>query len=86
MRGTTEATEALAEHCRKNEGVVQGNIFLPHIGEVVDVTRESHIFQVIELEDTLFFFIFSNRMEQHDTFILTGFDGPCMGWGGGLGT
>jgi hypothetical protein len=42
----TEATEALSEYCRKNEGVVQGKIFLPHIGEVVDVTRESHIFQV----------------------------------------
>lgn len=36
----------MAEFCRKNEGVVQGKIFLPHIGEVVDVTRESHIFQV----------------------------------------
>lgn len=36
----------MAEYCRKNEGVVQGKIFLPHIGEVVDVTRESHIFQV----------------------------------------
>lgn len=46
VRATTEATEALAEFCRKNEGVVQGKIFLPHIGEVVDVTRESHIFQV----------------------------------------
>lgn len=46
VRATTEATEALSEFCRKSEGVVQGKIFLPHIGEVVDVTRESHIFQV----------------------------------------
>ncbi|XP_021378418.1 cleavage and polyadenylation specificity factor subunit 2-like [Mizuhopecten yessoensis] len=46
VRAVTEATDSLADYCRKLEGMVQGKIFTPKVGEIVDVTRESHIYQV----------------------------------------
>lgn len=45
-RATEAATESLAEYCRRSEGMVQGKIFTPTVGEIVDATRETHIFQV----------------------------------------
>ena len=43
MHGTRDATESLAEYCNRLEGV---KIITPNIGEIVDATRESHIYQV----------------------------------------
>jgi cleavage and polyadenylation specificity factor subunit 2 len=45
VHGSAQATRHLAEYCRHN-GVVQGKIFTPTLGEVIDATIESHIFQV----------------------------------------
>lgn len=50
VRGTADATEALATYCRA--GAVQGKVFSPHLYEVVDATTESHIYQV-RLKDSL---------------------------------
>lgn len=46
VHGTEEATKSLAEYCRNTPGMIQGNVFTPKIGETVDATTESHIFQV----------------------------------------
>lgn len=45
VHGSAPATRHLAEYCRQNN-VVQGKIFTPMLGDVVDATIESHIFQV----------------------------------------
>ena len=45
VRGTTESTNALSEYCQ-NHAVVDGKVFTPHVGEIVDATTESHIYQV----------------------------------------
>ncbi|KAF7638849.1 Cleavage and polyadenylation specificity factor subunit 2 [Meloidogyne graminicola] len=45
VHGSAPATRHLAEYCRQNN-IVQGKIFTPLLGEVVDATIESHIFQV----------------------------------------
>uniref|UniRef100_A0A915NLU6 Cleavage and polyadenylation specificity factor subunit 2 n=2 Tax=Meloidogyne TaxID=189290 RepID=A0A915NLU6_9BILA len=45
VHGSAPATRHLAEYCRQNN-VVQGKIFTPMMGDVVDATIESHIFQV----------------------------------------
>jgi ABC-type branched-subunit amino acid transport system substrate-binding protein len=45
VHGSAAATRHLADYCRKNN-VVQGKIFTPTLGEVIDATIESHIFQV----------------------------------------
>ncbi|XP_052767669.1 cleavage and polyadenylation specificity factor subunit 2-like [Mya arenaria] len=52
IHGSEEATSSLAEYCRTTSGVVQGSVFTPSIGEVVDATTESHIYQV-KLKDYL---------------------------------
>uniref|UniRef100_L7MA23 Cleavage and polyadenylation specificity factor subunit 2 n=1 Tax=Rhipicephalus pulchellus TaxID=72859 RepID=L7MA23_RHIPC len=51
VRGSPEATQAMAAFCRSS-GSVQGRVFTPRIGEVVDATTESHIYQV-KLRDSL---------------------------------
>uniref|UniRef100_A0A2R5LLA6 Cleavage and polyadenylation specificity factor subunit 2 n=2 Tax=Ornithodoros turicata TaxID=34597 RepID=A0A2R5LLA6_9ACAR len=51
VHGTLEATEALANYCLTS-GAVQGRVFTPKVGEVVDATTESHIYQV-KLKDSL---------------------------------
>ncbi|XP_071079968.1 cleavage and polyadenylation specificity factor subunit 2-like [Haliotis cracherodii] len=45
VRGSSEATDALADYC-KSQSIVQGNIFTPRVGEVIDATTESHIYQL----------------------------------------
>lgn len=46
VHGTTESTQALSDYCKNTQGFIQGHIFTPAIGEVVDATRERHIYQV----------------------------------------
>ena len=46
VHGTAEATDSLADFCRSTSGMVQGKVFTPKVGELVDATTESHIFQV----------------------------------------
>ena len=46
IHGTAEATDSLAEFCRSTAGMVKGKVFTPKVGELVDATTESHIFQV----------------------------------------
>ena len=46
IHGSIEATQSLAEYCRTTAGMVQGTVFTPLVGELVDATTESHIFQV----------------------------------------
>lgn len=43
VHGTRESTESLAEYCNRLEGV---KILMPRIGDIVDATRESHIYQL----------------------------------------
>lgn len=45
IHGTEEATSSLEEFCRTT-GVVQGNVFCPSVGDVIDATTERHIYQV----------------------------------------
>eukprot|EP00112_Aurelia_sp_Birch-Aquarium-sp1_P022238 Seg62.8 transcript_id=Seg62.8/GoldUCD/mRNA.D3Y31 product="Cleavage and polyadenylation specificity factor subunit 2" protein_id=Seg62.8/GoldUCD/D3Y31 len=52
IHGTEKATQHLMEHCKKNLGMNSDNIFTPYIGETIDATRESHIYQV-KLKDSL---------------------------------
>lgn len=52
VHGSMESTHFLADHCRNTAGVVQGQVFTPKVGEIVDATTESHIFQV-KLKDYL---------------------------------
>uniref|UniRef100_A0A023GLI5 Cleavage and polyadenylation specificity factor subunit 2 n=1 Tax=Amblyomma triste TaxID=251400 RepID=A0A023GLI5_AMBTT len=51
VRGSPEATQAMAAFCRSS-GAVQGRVFTPRMGELVDATTESHIYQV-KLRDSL---------------------------------
>lgn len=46
VHGLPESTRHLAEYCRNTPGCVQGRVFTPKLGEIVDATIESHIFQV----------------------------------------
>ncbi|KAL3873495.1 hypothetical protein ACJMK2_036605 [Sinanodonta woodiana] len=52
VHGSAEATYALADYCRSTPGLVQGKVFTPSLGEIVDATTESHIYQV-KLKDYL---------------------------------
>ncbi|XP_065053263.1 cleavage and polyadenylation specificity factor subunit 2-like [Rhopilema esculentum] len=52
VHGTEKATEHLLEYCKKNLGMTSGTVFAPRIGETIDATRESHIYQV-KLKDSL---------------------------------
>ncbi|KAL4238067.1 cleavage and polyadenylation specificity factor subunit 2 [Mactra antiquata] len=46
VHGSEEATQSLAEYCNNTSGMIQGRVFTPYIGETIDATTESHIFQV----------------------------------------
>lgn len=43
VHGVEEATQAVAKHCEQNIGA---RVFTPQKGEIIDVTTESHIYQV----------------------------------------
>jgi hypothetical protein len=45
IHGTEEATIALAEHCTSTNAV-QGQVFTPSVGDIIDATTERHIYQV----------------------------------------
>lgn len=45
VHGSPAATRHLAQYCEENN-IVQGKIFTPRLGEIVDATIESHIYQV----------------------------------------
>ena len=44
MHGTREATEHLANFCEQ-AGWASGRVHTPHVGETVNVTSETHIFE-----------------------------------------
>lgn len=46
IHGTTEATKHLSDFAGKTLGISKDKIFSPGIGECVDATTESHIYQV----------------------------------------
>ena len=46
VRGHKEAAESLADYCRNTRDLVQGKVYLPGVNENIDVTTESHIYQV----------------------------------------
>ncbi|KAI0233701.1 Cleavage and polyadenylation specificity factor subunit 2 [Lamellibrachia satsuma] len=52
VHGTKEATKSLATYCRNTRDIVQGRVFEPSLNEVIDVTTESHIYQV-KLKDSV---------------------------------
>lgn len=54
IHGSADATAALAEHCKSPLANISNisNIFVPKVNEVIDATRESHIYQV-KLKDSL---------------------------------
>uniref|UniRef100_A0A1B0GEA0 Cleavage and polyadenylation specificity factor subunit 2 n=1 Tax=Glossina morsitans morsitans TaxID=37546 RepID=A0A1B0GEA0_GLOMM len=43
VHGSEDATQVVAKHCQQNIGA---RIFTPHKGEIIDVTTETHIYQV----------------------------------------
>ncbi|XP_037929131.1 probable cleavage and polyadenylation specificity factor subunit 2 [Teleopsis dalmanni] len=43
VHGSSDATQAVAKHCQQNIGA---RVFAPQKGEIVDVTTETHIYQV----------------------------------------
>ncbi|GFO32271.1 cleavage and polyadenylation specificity factor subunit 2-like, partial [Plakobranchus ocellatus] len=45
VHGSEEATRSLGEFCQAS-GFVEGNVFCPNIGDVIDATTERHIYQV----------------------------------------
>ena len=44
IRGNKSTTDGLAEHCRTN--IPQVSVFVPRLGELLDATTDSHIYQV----------------------------------------
>jgi len=53
IHGSEASTKKLADHCRSpDSGITISNVFTPKINEVIDATRESHIYQV-KLKDSL---------------------------------
>lgn len=52
VHGTRKATKALSEYCRSSNTMNVSRIFTPKENEMVDATRESHIYQV-KLKDSL---------------------------------
>uniref|UniRef100_A0A0B7A7B0 Cleavage and polyadenylation specificity factor subunit 2 n=1 Tax=Arion vulgaris TaxID=1028688 RepID=A0A0B7A7B0_9EUPU len=51
IHGADDATRALGEFCQ-TAGFVEGNVFCPNIGDIIDATTERHIYQV-RLRDQL---------------------------------
>ncbi|CAG5133239.1 unnamed protein product, partial [Candidula unifasciata] len=51
IHGSDEATKALGEYCQ-TAGFVEGNVYCPNIGDIIDATTERHIYQV-RLRDQL---------------------------------
>ncbi|BFZ11972.1 hypothetical protein BsWGS_15011 [Bradybaena similaris] len=45
IHGADEATRSLGEYCQTT-GFVEGNVFCPNIGDIIDATTERHIYQV----------------------------------------
>ncbi|XP_041353692.1 cleavage and polyadenylation specificity factor subunit 2-like [Gigantopelta aegis] len=62
VRGTTEATDALAEYCQTHS-VVDRKVFTPKVGEIVDATTESHIYQVRMRDHLVTSLIFSRAKD-----------------------
>ena len=46
VRGNATSTVSLADYCMNTKDLVQGKVFTPRMNELVDATRESHIYQV----------------------------------------
>ncbi|XP_014768570.1 cleavage and polyadenylation specificity factor subunit 2 [Octopus bimaculoides] len=46
IHGRPDPTESLEEFCLSSGCLSQTRIFAPHVGDIVDATRESHIYQV----------------------------------------
>jgi len=51
VRGTDEATKSLGQYAQSG-GFVEGSVFCPNIGDIIDATTERHIYQV-RLRDQL---------------------------------
>ena len=49
VRGNATSTVSLADYCMNTKYLVQGKVFTPRMNELVDATRESHIYQVNNL-------------------------------------
>ena len=47
VRGSRQAAESLGNYCRNSKDI-QGSVFIPKLGEIMDATTESHIYQVTE--------------------------------------
>lgn len=52
IHGVPAATQKIAKFCETTASLNVSKIYMPHTGEVVDATRESHIYQV-KLKDSL---------------------------------
>ncbi|CAI4229272.1 unnamed protein product [Auanema sp. JU1783] len=64
VHGSNEDTRTLAQYAHDND-IVQGKIFTPRLGEIVDATVESHIFQV-SLSDALMNQLFFQTVREAD--------------------
>lgn len=52
VHGTCEATNSLMQFCKRSLQLTEDKLFAPKVGDIVDATRESHIYQV-KLTDAL---------------------------------
>ncbi|KAK0400699.1 hypothetical protein QR680_015406 [Steinernema hermaphroditum] len=57
VHGSPEATQHLSDYVKEND-LVQGSVFTPCLGEVVDATIESHILQVVLNEQLMSSLVF----------------------------
>ena len=46
VHGSADATNSLMDYCQKNLHLPRSKLFAPRVGETVDATTESHIYQV----------------------------------------
>ena len=50
IHATADATNSLMQFCKKSLQFSEDKLFAPKVGEIVDATRESHIYQVCSSE------------------------------------
>ncbi len=67
IHGTQDCIEQLEKYCTTRQ-IVQGRIFAPHVGEIVDATTERNLYQVFKktnqpTSDELFKFLFRSNLK-----------------------
>ena len=69
IHGPPEATNHLREFALSSLGVAKGKLFTPRVGDCVDASTETHIYQVWRTcyRDTIYMYMYSVHMYIHVT-------------------